>query len=137
MAHIHFDLCEKRLLKCIVCIVQLKCSVQRLKYHTAYLPNEINLSVLIITYYVRDRQFLPSLGGGAADANLAVVVGAGPGVRVGVAPPGGAGGVWPCLGFVFHRGGVGDVRLYSGGHLLLWFDVLGGHLLLRFGGLVR
>ena len=28
---------------------------------------------------------------------------------------GGAGGVWPCLGFVFHRGGAGDVRLCSRG----------------------
>ena len=41
------------------------------------------------------------------------MVGAGPGVGVGVAR--GAGGVWPCLGFVLHRGGAGDVRLCSGG----------------------
>ena len=58
---------------------------------------------------------------------MAIVVGAGPGVGVGVAPLGGvAWGVWPCLGFVFHRGGAGDVRLCSGGIFFSGLACLGG-----------
>ena len=65
-----------------------------------------------------------------------VVVGAAPGVRVGVTPPGGSRGCMAVPRVCLPPRGSRGCTAVLGGHLLLWFGVLGGHLLLRFGGLV-
>ena len=65
-----------------------------------------------------------------------VAVGAGPAVRVGVAPLGGSRGSMAVPRVCLPPRGSRVCTAVLGGHLLLWFGVLGGHLLLRFDGLI-